>query len=119
MCKYSSDINVGVRNKSYRLDCLNCIKTPGVQVSLTQFYRYEMDRSILSEWHAEKYAIYFVIPGDDKNTFKWEFDLNQDITKLTRIEKDCNSPVVCIFDKIMDINLDNFQQKTKTCLIFS
>lgn len=119
ICQKFTSIGPAGRTIKWRLDCLNCVKTPLVKVVVTEFQREEQDRYTFTDFLPTITKMHHLLPDDDRNMYCWKFDYKQLKTTLSRIEKDCKHPIVHVFDEIIDINLDNFAKKTKMCLIFS
>lgn len=125
MCQQETEVDVG-KIKKWALDCLHCLKiNPQVKVSMTILVRKETSTGLwhlATSWSDFEPAIYkmiFTYPNDENNTFVWIFNLEEKRMELQRIEKDCHNPVVHTFDQILDINLTNVLNKTKTCLLFA
>ncbi len=116
MCKKTANVGRPGRIKSWRYDCLHCAEK-GVTV-LNNFVRTELDRSSYTEFDLYHTSFYFKLPGNETATYCWKFDFRINKTTLTKIELDCQQPLVHFFDEIVNITLDNYQQKTKTCLLF-
>lgn len=99
------------------LDCLNCIKTDGISVVKTSFYRIKDDDEKYMEFNKHFTKMYFKLPGSDI-TYVWKWDYRNNQTTLYKVDRDSNSPTVHVFDEIMDINLNNYISKTKMSLLF-
>lgn len=116
MCKTLTTIQVG-RQVQWRLDCLNCIKTPGVSVVITEYRREEKDRSSFTEFKPIFTKMHINLP-DNNNSYVWKFDYQDKKTYAYKVDAERGNPLIHIFDELIDINLDNFIPKTKMCLLF-
>ena len=117
ICQHKTNVGSTGTTIKWRLDCLNCCKTPSVPLVLTDYSR----QGGFSDSNFEPITtkMHCKLPNDENNMFIWKFDYTNKTTTLSRIEKDCKQPVVHVFEEIMDINLENFARKIRMCLIFS
>lgn len=119
ICQQFTNIGNVSRHVRYRLDCLICCQIPLVGVVATEYVREEIDRTLFTDFYPTLTKMHFKLPNDENNMYVWEWNYKNKTTTLSRVEKDCAQPIVHVFEEIININLDNFIQKTKTCLIFS
>lgn len=116
MCKQTTKIRT-IRQVQWRLDCLTCCQTEGVPVVITEFRREEKDRSSFTDFKAIDCKMHIRLPNDH-NAYVWKFDYRNNKTTIYKVDSECVNQTIHIFDEILDINLNNFVQKTKMCLLF-
>lgn len=116
MCGQITTVQV-LRQVQWRLDCLNCIQTPGVTVVVTEFRREEKDRTTFTTFQPIWTKMHINLPND-KNSYVWKFDYQNKKTIAYKVDSECRNPNLHVFDEIIDINLNNFIPKTKMCLLF-
>lgn len=113
-CQDKIDLNSVGKSATWRLDCLSCLNiNKEVKCALTFFKRNDNNEMIISESR-----LYFHLSGSP-NTYYWQFRPTDNTTTLFSITYDRGTLNVYTFNSIMNIDLDNFQQKARMCLTFS
>lgn len=119
VCNEFTKIDAGFSVKC-RLDCLNCIKTEGVSVVVTEFVRpshTNPDDNVNEIFTPVHTKMHFKLPNSNAS-YVWKWIFPEQKTVLYKVDKECTAPDVHVFDSIMDINLTNYISKTKMCLLF-
>lgn len=112
VCKSTTTIQA-THQIQWRLDCLVCCQIENVKVVITEWRRDEVGQ----DFHAIRTKMYINLP-DKTALYVWTWDFNNNKTTLEVVDRDMSTPIVHTFDEIMDINLTNYINKTKMCLIF-
>lgn len=113
-CQDEINLNFVGKSATWRLDCMNCLTlNKEVRCALTFFKRNDDNEMIISEAR-----LYFNLPGS-VNTYYWKFRPSDNQTVLHSITYERGTLTVYTFNSIMNIDLNNFQQKARMCLTFS
>ncbi len=113
-CQDEINLNSVGSASFWRLDCMNCLAlNKEIACALTFFKRDEHREMIVSEAR-----LYFNLPNR-VNTYYWKFRPSDNETVLHSITHEQGTLTVYTFNSIMNIDINNFQQKARMCLTFS